>query len=523
MKLEMARGADFYLQDHKDLEEVGRRALRGGIISVASGYGSGAVQIVAAVVLARLLTPHDFGLVAIITTLTSFAPFLIDFGMSDATVQRSRLTQGQASSVFWINCGIGLVIAASLAVFSKPIASFYDEPSLRFIVLCSASTFAITGTSGQHLSLLRRALQFKTIAKIQLLGVVASVAIAILLAFGGAGYWALVLRPVVNAAVVTIGAWIGCAWRPSFPAFDSEVKSMVRFGWHVVIFGIVYSISRAIDRIALGLFYSPRDVGFYQTAVTLYEYSLFSTSTLIHTVGSAALSKLQSNHAALSLKYETALSALAFFMMPAAAILSITAQDLVVIILGDKWMSTGTLLAILALRGIFLAIEGSQGWLHLSLGRADRWKNWGIITAIVQMIAVVCGLPFGVKGVAIATVAASALIAFPSISYAGRPAGIGTALVVRATGRQLIGALVCVAAGWLIETEMLQHLSSLTRISVLACFASAFYLFIVTGLLRLTEPIWIVFRLAHQQLMPRAVALIDLYLVSRLKQKRGGR
>jgi O-antigen/teichoic acid export membrane protein len=509
MNLGMARGAEFYLQDHKDSPEVGRQALHGGLISVASGYGSGALQIIAAVILARLLTPHDFGLVAIIITLTSFAPFLIDFGMADATVQRSSLTQGQASSVFWINCGIGLAIAASLAAFSEPIASLYDEPSLRSIALCSAMTFAISGMSSQHLSLLRRALQFKTIAKIQLVAVFASVAIAVLLALCGAGYWALVVRPIANAALVTAGAWLGCAWRPGFPSFDSEVKSMIRFGWHVVVFGIFYSISRATDRIGLGLVYSPKDVGFYQTAVTLYEYSLFSTSTLVHTVGSAALSKLQSNHAALSLKYEAALSTLAFFMMPAAAILSLTAQDVVVIILGNQWRPTGLLLAILALRGIFLAIEGSQGWLHLALGRPDRWKNWGIITAIVQVVAVMCGLPFGIKGVAIATVVASALIAFPSISYAGRPAGIGSALVMRATGRQLIGAVLCAAMGWLVQAEMLQHVSGLTRILVLACISIAFYLFVVAGLLRLTEPIWIMIRVVNRQLLPRATTLMS--------------
>src|SRR5271166_4179655 len=101
----MARCAEFYFQDHRVSEDVGRLALRGGIISVAGAYGNGALQIVAAVVLARLLTPDDFGLVAIIMALTSFAPLLIDFGVGDATIQRSKITQGQVSSLFWLSCG----------------------------------------------------------------------------------------------------------------------------------------------------------------------------------------------------------------------------------------------------------------------------------------------------------------------------------------------------------------------------------------------------------------------------------
>src|SRR6516165_9913521 len=209
---------------------------------------------------------------------------------------------------------------------------------------------------------------------------------------------------------------------------------MVRFGLHVVGFSVTYTVARALDRIGLGLFYRPDEVGYYQNAITLYDNSIFSVLIQLHTVGSAALSKLQSNPAALRQKYEAALSALAFFVMPTAAILSVTAQDLTVMLLGEKWREAGSLLSIIALRGIFQAVEGSQGWLHLSIGRADRWRNWGIVSLGVQSVAVVGGLPFGAMGVATASVIASVLIAVPSIMYAGRPIGVDAALVSRAVG-----------------------------------------------------------------------------------------
>ena len=505
----MAIGADFYLQDHKVSAGVGRAALRAGLVSVASGYGSAVLQIIAAVALARLLTPDDFGVVAIVTALTTFAPFLIDFGLTDATVQRAKITQQQASAIFWISCALGLAVAASLAGLSPLIASLYHEPRLRSVAMCSAATFVIWGLSGQHLSLLRRALQFTTIAKIQFLGALVGLAVALLLAVNGAGYWALVLRPIANAAFVMVGAWSACSWRPGLPVFDHEVKSMIRFGMHVVGFSLVYSISRAADRIALGLLYSPKTVGYYQNAVNLYDNSIFLALAQLHNVGSAALSKLQSSPTALIQKYEAALSLLAFFAMPAAATLSITARDVVGVVLGAKWQPAGALLAILALRGIFQAVEGSQGWLHLSLGRPDRWKNWGVINAVVQVVAICCGLPFGATGVAIAMVVASALVACPSISYAGRPVGIGTALVIRATGRQFIGAILCVAAGWLVQATMLQHVSSITRILVSTCVSNVIYLPVVVGLLRLTEPLELVGRLTQQHLPPRAMNWIS--------------
>jgi PST family polysaccharide transporter len=485
----MAKGAEAYFEDHKESRDLGRLALRGGIVLVAMQYGNGALQILAAIVLARLLAPEDFGLVAILTVLTSFAPLLIDFGLGDATAQRSKVTRSQVSSLFWLSAGIGLASGMVVAACSPLIAWLYRDSRLEFIALYFSITFVLFGASSQHLALLRRTMRFGTIAQIQISSTLVGTAIAIVMAFCGYGYWALVLRPIASSLGVAVGAWFACRWRPGFPAFDDEVKSMVRFGLHVVGFSVTYTVAKAVDRIGLGLFYRPDQVGYYQNAVTLYENSIFTALAQLHTVGSAALSKLQSNPVALRQKYEAALSALAFFVMPTAAILSVTGEDVTVLLLGEKWRLTGSLLSIIALRGIFQTVEGSQGWLHLSIGRADRWQNWGIVSLGVQVVALLGGLSFGPTGVAIAGVIASVLIAIPSISYAGRPIGIGAALVIRAVGPQLIGAVSTAAAGWWLQTTALTDCSSFVRILLSSSFCACMYLIIVVGLFRLTEPI----------------------------------
>jgi len=339
------------------------------------------------------------------------------------------------------------------------------------------------------MALLRRAMLFSKIGQIQFVATLAGIVVAVIAAMSGYGYWALVLRPIVTAFGVACGAWFACGWRPGPAVFDNEVKSMVRFGLHVVGFSVAYALARAADRIALGLFYRPDQVGYYQNAMNLYENSIYSALSQMHAVGSAALSKLQSNPAALRQKYEAALSMLAFFVMPMAAILSVTAEDLTVILLGEKWRVAGSLLSIIALRGIFNVVEASQGWLHLSIGRADRWQNWGLVSLVVQVVAVIAGLPFGARGVAIAAVMASMLIALPSIMYAGRPIGIGAALVIRAVGPQLVGAISTAAAGWWLQTALLTDYSGFARIVVSGGFCICIYLAVVVGLFRLNEPI----------------------------------
>jgi O-antigen/teichoic acid export membrane protein len=175
----MAEAVGVYFEDHRESRDLGRVALRGGIVSVAMQYGNGALQIAAAVILARLLAPEDFGLVAIVTVLTSFAPLLIDFGLGDATTQRSKITQGQVSSLFWLSSGIGLAAAVVLAAFSPLVAWLYRESRLEQIALCTGLSFVFWGMSNQHLALLRRTMQFGSIAKIQLLGTLAGIAVAV--------------------------------------------------------------------------------------------------------------------------------------------------------------------------------------------------------------------------------------------------------------------------------------------------------------------------------------------------------
>jgi polysaccharide transporter, PST family len=493
----MTADVDPYFEDLTASSDLGRLARRGGAASVAGVYGNGIIQIIGVIILARLLTPEDFGLTAMVMVLMRFAPLLIDFGTTDAMIQRSKITQGQVSTLFWLNTGIGLAVALALALCSPLIAWLYHEPRLERVAMCAAMTFVFTGISGQHLSLLRRSMQFIVIAKIQFLSALAGLAVAILMAKSGYGYWALVLRQVVSAALFAASAWVVCSWRPGRPAFDAEVKSLVGFGMHVLGFSIIYHMTRVLDRIALGLFYSPREVGYYQNAYSMYENGFLGPIDQLHGVGSAGLSKLRSNPDALQQKFEATLSALAFFVMPAAAILSVTGQDLTVVLLGELWRKSGFLLSIVALRGVVEFIEVSGGWLHISGGRADRWKNSGIASSAVRMVAILVGLPFGVEGMAIALVAAGWLIAFPSVIYAGQPLGIGAGLVVRAVRGPLLGAIIALAAGWWLQTIFVADFPILFRIFSSAFVCASLYLFIVVGLLRITEPIKLAGRLVQ--------------------------
>jgi PST family polysaccharide transporter len=499
----MANAQNIHLADNESSGDLSRQALRGGAASVMSRLINGGIQMTSAIVLARLLTPTDYGLVAMVNVLTSFAPLLIDFGLGDAMTQKARITHQQVSCLFWMSSGIGLVLTILMAGCSPLIARMYHEPQLQGIAIMSSVTFVLLGMSGQHLALLRRKLQFAKVARIEVGSNLTAVALAISLAAVGYGYWGLVIRPIAAAACMLAGAWIYCRWRPGLPVFDDEVKKLVRFGMHVVGFTMTYTAGKSSDRFALGLCYPAREVGLYQNALNLYENSIFAVIAPMHNVGSAALSKLQSVPQILKQKYLAALSSLAFYIMPAAAMLSVLSVDLVVVLLGEKWRVAGSLLGILALRGMFHVIDGSQGWLHLSTGRPDRWMKWGIVSTIVQVTAVVAGLPYGARGVAIGFVVSGCALAFPAIMYAGRPVRLTLGEVLKATGRQLTGALIVTGAGWWLRTGMLQTVSSLSRIIILGAFCAVAYVLVVVILFRLDEPVKVGWRLVREHLPGR--------------------
>ena len=203
-------------------------------------------------------------------------------------------------------------------------------------------------------------------------------------------------------------------------------------------------VGRNGDRVAIGYRFGPQGLGLYQKALLFYENLLDVLTNPLHGVAVASLSRLRDDVVGLKRAWAKALSVLAFWGMPAFGLMAVTGQDVIVLLLGEKWSGAGLLLSILALRGIPNVVERSLGWLHVTAGRADRWARWGVIASCAQLGAIVIGLWFGLAGVVIASAICTAVLSIPAIAYAGRPLGIRFGDVVRAVGPQMVGALTAV-------------------------------------------------------------------------------
>jgi len=446
------------------------------------------------ILLARLLNPHDYGLVAMVFALIGFAPMLIDLGTSDATVQKDRITHAEASALFWLKVAIGGTLALLLAGGSGFIASFYGEPALTSIAIASSLSLVMAALSSQHFALMRRAMQFRHIATIDIFSNVISSIIAISMAFTGWGYWALVAKPILTTSLSAIAAWLVCPWLPGRPRFCGGSMEIVRFGLGVTGFTMTDYWARSADRISLGYFYGAGPLGYFQNAFLLYD-NVLGLFTQLHDVAVASLSKLRNDVDELKRSWAAALSSLTFFSAAAFSVLAVTAQDFVVLLLGQKWALAGPLVCIFAVKGIAHVTERSLGWLHVAAGRSDRWMRWGVFSAICQLVAVFAGLPFGLTGVAVAHATITFCLFIPALVYAGQPLGIGAKDVLRAVGPQTLAALSTVVIGYMMQRALLADLPQLTRFLVAVPICLAVYLSLIVGIFRVTAPIHLVFSL----------------------------
>jgi PST family polysaccharide transporter len=483
------RKVDAYFAENKAYAGLGRASLYSGMIMVAGRCVSIASQVISMVLLGRLLSPHDFGLVAMVLALIGFGPMFIDLGTTEACAQKTHITRGEVASLFWLNVVAGTILTIIIAGASPAIASFYGEGELSNIIRFSAIIFILTALANQHIALMRRAMEFRRLAVIDIVSNVASSILSIAMAFGGFGYWALVAKPVAMGALTLAGVWISCPWVPGRPSFSHEVKETVRFGLGVTGFTMTDYVARSADRLVLGYFYGAVVLGYYQTAFLLYGNLLSLLTEPLHNIAVSALSKMRQDMAGFKRSWAAALSPLSFVSCLAFATLAATGQDFIVILLGQKWAPAGSLLSIFALRGIAQSAERTLGWLHVSAGRPDRWMRWGVVSAVVQLAVLFACLPFGLAGVATGYAIANFVLVVPALAYAGHPVGIGTRDVLAAAGPQTVAGLFAAAFAYAVQTLLLGSFTEWTRFFITCAICLVSYLAVAIGIFRATEPL----------------------------------
>jgi PST family polysaccharide transporter len=281
-------------------------------------------------------------------------------------------------------------------------------------------------------------------------------------------------------------------------------------GLHSVGFSVTDFVAGSSDRIAIGHRSGATSLGHYQNAMLVYDSMIGLLMTPAHGVAVASLSKSAHDLTELRRLWRKALLTLEFYAMPAFGMLAVTSQDLIVLLLGNKWAPAGVLLGILSLRGIPHTVERTLGWLHVSAGRTDRWMRWGIFAMCAQLVALFSGLPFGPTGVAVAYVVCMFLLFVPAIAYAGKPLGIHASDVIGAIWRPLAASLSAAAIGMALKYTLLIEWGAFERLVTLALVYAVAYLLISVGALGVRMPVRVLLALIRDVLPVRVARHIRI-------------
>lgn len=398
-------------------EDLRRRSVQAGAAAIAGQLVTNILNLVATMVLARMLIPSDFGLVAMVLVVVGFTALLRDLGLSTATVQRQDIGIHHVSALFWVNVGMSTLLTAVIFVSAPAVAWFYNEPKVLQITQALAFVSLIDGVSIQHQALLRRQMRLGTLAVIEIVSLVCSISTAIFLATRGAGYWALVGMQLIQAGIRTILFWLLTGWKPMLRLNLNEVKSLLSFGGFITGSRLLNTLTKTVDKLLIGKFASAEQLGIYSKAFNGVLLSFDRMTWALSRVAVPTLSRLQDDPDRFRRYYRKAVLLIATSTFPAIAGLFLEARAAVLIILGDQWLFAVPLIKILAPVAATTMLSATMRWVFVSLGRAGRMLKWRMFESVVKIIGIVIGVQWGATGVALALLIANLALLFPGLWY----------------------------------------------------------------------------------------------------------
>jgi O-antigen/teichoic acid export membrane protein len=407
---------------HLDIDHLERdlkgRSVRGIAAMVLSEGGRFAMRILGVAVLARLLTPADFGLIAMVATFTRLIELFRDLGLATATIQRTDISQEQVSYLFWVNVAAGVGGAALAAALAPVAAWFYGEPDLTQITVVLATAFLFGGVSVQHQALLRRQMKFSALAWLRVGASVGSVVVGVVAALQGAGYWALVAMSLTSSVIMTVGLWGVCGWRPCPPRRGTEAtRALLAFGRNLTCTRLLAFFARNLDNILIGKVWGSDALGLYSKAYQLLMLPIQQIITPLTGVVVPVLSRLQDEPERFRNYYRKALQALSSLTMPIVVFTFVVADELVLLILGPQWGGTAVIFRLLVPAAFVGTFNGAAGWVWVALDQTDRQLRWGLIATPFYIAAFGVGVVWGPEGVAVAFSVAQCVLRYAGLAY----------------------------------------------------------------------------------------------------------
>ena len=427
------------------MEDLKGKTVRSGFAKLCGQVASFVLRFASLVIMARLLDPKDFGLVAMVTAVTGLYNLFTSAGLSEATIQRPVISYQQLSALFWINLLVGVILAAACILTAPVLVKFYDEPRLFWVTVAVAAGFILNAAAVQHSALMQRQLRYVALTLIEILSQLLAFVVGVGMAVGGFGYWALVAASIVSPAVFVICVWSVSRWIPGPPRRDAEIGSMLRFGGTLTLNSIVVYVAYNLEKVLLGRFWGADILGLYGRAYQLINMPTENLNAAFGGVTFSALSRLQDDPERLRRYFLKGYALVNSLTLPITVFCALFANDIILTLLGPKWIAATSIFRLLTPTVMIFGIINPLFSLLLALGLYRRSFRIALVLSPLVMTAYVIGLPFGPNGVAFAYSAAMTLWLIPHILWCLHGTVISPRHLLVAVGRPFLSAVVAAA------------------------------------------------------------------------------
>lgn len=402
-----------------------QKTVKGVLWSFLERFSVQGIQFVVMIVMANMLTPHDYGLVAMLTVFIAVSQSLVDSGFSQALIRKQKRTETDNSTIFYFNIAVGLILYGLLFTAAPFIADFYHEPQLINITRVIGLSILINSFIIVQRALLTIKIDFKTQAKAAFTAAILSGVVGIWMAFSGYGVWAIVAQQLTNLGVNTLLLWILSHWRPMWIYSWNSFHELFGFGSRLMISGLIDTLYRNIYLIVIGRLFSASDLGYYTRAHQFTDFASSNISGIIQRVTYPILCSIQNEDERLSSVYRKFLRLSAFIVFPLMMGLAAISKPLVLTLLKEEWLFTATLLSIICFSMMWYPIHSINLNLLQVKGRSDLFLKLEIYKKIIGIIILCITIPMGLIAMCIGSFFSSMIALIINTHYTGKLIKVG--------------------------------------------------------------------------------------------------
>jgi O-antigen/teichoic acid export membrane protein len=396
--------------ERTEVPDLRSRVMRGLVWVGASQAGLQLTRAVVSIIVARLLTPEEYGLAALALVFASLVLVFSDVALGAALVQRKTLSALDRDTAFWVTVASGIVFTVAGVALAGPIASLYGAPEAKPLLMALSATFIISALGATQQSLMLRDMDFRRVEMIPMIGAMMGAGVGVLLAFLDAGAWAIIMQQIVAAAGTTLFVWVRSGWRPRFAFSRASLRILGGFSVYMLGHRLLFYFQTNGDRFLIGRYLGTSALGVYAVAYNTMLQPAARLGGPLQRVFSPAFSRIQDEPERIAQTWLRVSRLLAAITVPALGGLIIVAPDFVHVILGEQWMAAAPVVQILAWVGIVQALQSLTVDILMSRGKARTIFRFSLVLTTVHLVAFIVGLQWGMIGVAVAYAISTTLV-----------------------------------------------------------------------------------------------------------------